>query len=84
MKKIISIILVSIFLLGCEPYAKEVNWPVVPEELKDCKFFVLQDSSGAAIQIVRCPLSDTSVTYKQGKQTANTVTIDGVKYVPSP
>lgn len=72
--------LIVVFLAACTPTAKEVLPPVLPEGLKDCKFYELFDG-GSYMKVVRCPSSSTSTTYRQGKTNKNTVLIDGVEYV---
>lgn len=78
MKYIIMIMAVA--LAGCTPSAHEVIWPVVPDGLKDCKFYEITNSNGATIKVIRCPMSTTSIQYQSGKTTVNTVVIDGVEY----
>lgn len=79
----IATILSIILLAGCTPSAEQKIWPVLPEELKDCKFYKLKDDAANTITVVRCPQSSTTVQYKVGKSTQTTVTIDGVEYVPN-
>lgn len=78
MKYLIALTLV--LLAGCTPSAEEKTWPILPDGLKDCKFYKLRDDSGNTITVVRCPASSTSVQYKVGKSTQTTVTVDGVEY----
>lgn len=79
MKKIILIFSI-IGIVGCSDGYHERNFPVRPDELKDCKIYQLESSGGGSITVVRCPQSATSTTYKSGKTTVNTVVIDGVEY----
>ena len=74
------LLVMAIALSGCTPSAQEIIWPVVPDELKDCKFYELVNSKGATMKVVRCPMSSTSVQYQSGKTTVNTIVIDGVEY----
>lgn len=67
-------------LSACTPSANEVSYPVLPDELKDCKFFRV-DNGGFPIRVVRCPNSTTSATFQSGKTTKTTVVIDGKEYV---
>jgi hypothetical protein len=78
----IIIALCIMFLAGCTPSANEKVWPVMPEELKDCKFYRLGDGEGNTISVARCPNSSTTVKMNN-KQGTTTVVIDGVEYVPN-
>lgn len=80
MKKVLMIAAI-IGLSGCSNGYSEKNFPVVPDELKDCRFFALTNDSGAHITVARCPNSATTTTYKSGKTTKATVVIDGATYV---
>lgn len=79
MKKIMLIIAVAITLSACNPSAYTVSMPVLPEGFQDCKFAYVQNSS-TSFYIARCPNSTTSATYKQGKTTKTTITVDGKVY----
>lgn len=79
MKKIL-IALGIVALAGCSPSAKQKYFPVLPEELKDCKFYRLEDGGGAAITVARCPNSITSVR-QSDKAGTTAVVIDGVEFV---
>ena len=63
-------------LSGCENSYREADFPARPPELQDCKIYYLENETGNEITVVRCPNSDTSTTYKQGKVTDTTVVID--------
>jgi hypothetical protein len=78
MKYIVMIL--AVVLAGCTPSAQEQTFPVVPEGLKDCKFYKLTDESANTIRVVRCPGSSTSMSYKTGKTRSNSIVIDGVEY----
>jgi hypothetical protein len=80
MKKTIIIVALALALAGCSNGYKTTNFPVVPPELEDCKFFELTNEAGARIQVARCPNSITATTYKAGKSSASTVVIDGTTY----
>ena len=69
-----------VVLAGCTPSAQEQTWPVLPEGLKDCKFYKLTDESANTIRVVRCPASSTSIEYQVGKSRQTTVIVDGVEY----
>ena len=72
-----------ILFAGCnfQPSAKEKVWEVLPEELKDCKFYNLTDSKGNFMRVVRCPLSSTTIQYQNGKTQEIAVIIDGQEYI---
>lgn len=66
-------------LAGCQPYAEVRNFPVIPDELKDCKFFYLNDKVVSSITVARCPNSTTTVQM-QNKARTTSVVIDGKEY----
>jgi hypothetical protein len=66
-------------LAGCQPYAEVRNYPVIPDELKDCKFFYLVDKNGSAITVARCPNSSTTVQMNNKARTKSVI-IDGKEY----
>jgi hypothetical protein len=74
------IILLSLFLVGCKPDAEERVYSVLPEELKDCRFFRLSDEFSNTITVARCPNSSTTVKV-HNKQSTTSVVIDGVEYI---
>lgn len=74
MKKIL-IAWCLVVLAGCESGAREYHPEVLPEGLKDCKFYSIADR-GNYMRVVRCPNSDTSLAYKNGKATMHTFTED--------
>lgn len=75
----------TLLLIGCSPRATTINFPVIPPELADCKFFSLYEGElGANITVARCPNSTTSTTYNSGKKSKTTVVIDGVEYEATP
>lgn len=79
--KYIMLMVGLMMLAGCEPDAKVKNYPVLPDELKDCKFFRLADENGSTITVARCPNSTTTV--RQGDKGGTTsVIIDGKEYIP--
>jgi len=73
-------LVMAVALAGCTPSAKETVWEVLPDGLKDCKFYEISNSNGATMKVVRCPMSTTSIQYQSGKATINTVVVDGVEY----
>lgn len=81
--KLLMVIIGVVMLTGCEPSYEEKtqNFTLLPNELKDCKFYGVRSNTGSSLNIVRCPNSTVSTTYKSGKTTTTTVVIDGKKYV---
>ena len=60
MNKLI-LLCVLLAITGCTPRASQLDFSVLPDELKGCKFFYLRDGSGTNITVARCPNSTTSV-----------------------
>jgi len=79
---LIPLVVATVALLtGCEPSAKVRTYPVLPDELKDCKFFYLNGGDGVgSITVGRCPNSTTTVQMNNKARTT-TVVIDGKEYV---
>jgi hypothetical protein len=75
-----SAILALALLTGCEPSATPRNFSVLPEELKDCKFFELNDSGGGRVTVGNCPNSTTTVQMGNKARTT-TVLINGKEYI---
>lgn len=65
------ILIISLLILsGCNSEVYEMKSNVIPEGLKDCKFYYIYDpteNSVGEMKIVRCPNSSTSVKYRTGK-----------------
>ena len=78
MKRFILVATLAI-LAGCQPYAEVKIYPVLPDELKDCKFFYLADQSGGSITLARCPNSSTTVQMNNKARTKSVI-IDGKEY----
>jgi hypothetical protein len=76
----LSIILIALLLCACEPSAKYVHFPVVPNEFKDCKFARIENEQGLYLYVSRCPNS-TTTTVNSDKAKTTTVVIDGVEYI---
>lgn len=74
MLKKLSAVVVAAALAGCQPYAEEVTYPVMPEGLKDCRTFVISDGS-VRVRVVRCPNSQTSTT-RPGKGTTHSTVVE--------
>ena len=76
MKKLI--LLCSLLAItGCTPSVSQLDFPVLPDGLKDCKFFYLRNGSGTSITVARCPNSSTSVI-SGGKTKYKSILIDEV------
>ena len=75
MKKLIMA-LVIVCLIGCGKSTEEISGSFnFPEELKDCKMYILSNGIKYVI-IVRCPQSSTSTTYNCGKTTCSSMTVE--------
>ena len=79
--KIMLALCVGVLLTGCKPSAEVKNYSVLPDELKDCKFFRLMDENGSTITVARCPNSTTTVR-QSDKANTTSVIIDGKEYSP--
>jgi len=80
--RLVIVALSVLTLSACQPNASKIDYPVLPEELKDCKFYSVSDGV-AYITVARCPNSATTVK-TSGKSSKTTITIDGQEYVPRP
>jgi len=65
-------------ITGCTPSASQLDFPVLPDGLKDCKFFYLRDGSGNHITVARCPNSATSIV-SGGKHKRHSIVIEEPK-----
>lgn len=75
---LLSIVALGLGLGSCyepEQGATEIEPTVVPDGLKDCKFFSMVQG-GTLLTVVRCPNSNVSVTYHCGTKTCSTTTSD--------
>jgi len=81
--------IIGVVMAGCSDASyTQINFPMVPIELKDCKFYRLTNSSGTGMTIARCPNSTTavvdgrqmSVTSSSNDPVENKVTINGITY----
>lgn len=68
--------MLMLILPGCSNSAKEIFFPVTPSELSDCKFYELENEV-KRITVVRCPNSNTSANYKEGKTIYNSAVVEG-------
>ena len=65
MNKSFGLIILSLAISACTPSATEYKpEAVLPDGVKDCSFYIVSGGNGYSQRIVRCPLSDTSTTYK--------------------
>ena len=79
MKKTVTVLMLA-GLAGCHNGYSESNFPLRPDELKDCYIGELRNETGEHITIARCPNSTTTTNYKSGKTTKATIVVDGVTY----
>jgi len=77
--KLIFISLLALILSACQPSANTKDYPVLPDDLKDCKFYSVSDGV-ANITVARCSNSITTVK-TGGKNSKTTITIDGKEYI---
>ena len=73
MYKINAILLLSFILSGCSGSSTELEFPILPTELQDCKFYTISDGKGTNVVVGRCPNSVTSVFDKVKKSVHTTV-----------
>lgn len=77
MKKLLFVsgvlFIVALSLVGCSPSATEetAKFTVMPEGLKDCKIYRITPTGGDSLNVVRCPLSNTTTSYSSGKTTTS-------------
>ena len=83
--KYILVASVAILLVGCGKPPSPSQWVVnadsTPQKLtinglQDCTAYNIDTGSGGRMRIVRCPNSNVSVNYKNGKATMNETIID--------
>ena len=66
--------LLMLVMTGCStPSSKEFKPTVVPDELKDCQFFWIQEKI-SGYRVIRCPNSATTTSYTEGK-TRKTISV---------
>ena len=82
MKKIIAIclLLTSLQAVAFDDTGKEIFPPIVPDGLKDCKFYQVLWSTGLLtfknLTVTRCPSSSTNTSYVENKNQHNVTVID--------
>ena len=71
------IALVVIFLAGCNPSYEDKNASYsLPPEMQDCKVYKLNgDAISTDIVVVRCPNSQTTTSYRYGKNSQSHTTV---------
>lgn len=80
---LIAALLCVTLLVGCEPSASPVTFPVLPPELLDCKFYKISKGNGDRTIIARCPGSSATTSYGCGKNcVANNTVVDQVISTP--
>lgn len=77
MMRKVAILLVALLVSACSPQYSEKNYPVLPPELKDCRFFKVTSGDGLYITVVRCPNSSTATSEKDGKTWRYTALVEG-------
>jgi len=83
MKSVIIILAISM-LVGCYNPGVSTS-PTLQASLKmekdlaDCKSYIV-NSTNRSIYVVRCPNSNTSTTYQEGKTHSTVIVVDGVEY----
>lgn len=71
------ILISTIFVMSCGQTSEETSNYNLPKELSDCKIYRLSSEGvGSTLNIMRCPLSSTSVSYSSGKTTVTTITTE--------
>lgn len=69
MKKLIIIVVMAL-LAGCSDSAREVHVNIMPEGLKDCRYYELV-VQGNTVKVMRCPNSTTSTNWRQQSGKSN-------------
>jgi len=68
MKIFILISITSMLFFGCSKETEETTYHYsLPEELKDCKIFRLRGDNTSTLRVVKCPNSNTTTSYSEGK-----------------
>ena len=79
MNKLLILGLVSL-LTACEAKYETKNFSVLPDDLKDCRFYEIANGQGTRVTVGRCPNSTTTVQ-ESNKSRTTTVLIDGKEYI---
>ena len=65
--KLLMVIIGVIMLTGCEPSYKDYteSFTNLPEGLKDCKIYGIQNGNSMSLSVVRCPNSTERIKCKK-------------------
>lgn len=80
MNKLLISLILLVFLGGCDMSSEDTtkNYSL-PDGLKDCKIYYMQNSYGNHITVTRCPMSSTSTQYQSGKTTLSSTVVEDDK-----
>ncbi|SOK58886.1 Phage protein [Yersinia phage fHe-Yen9-03] len=75
MKKILTVLLISFILSGCDGKSENRTEKYdLPTELKDCQIYKLtSNSTSKTLYVVRCPNSSTQTTFNSGKNNSTSI-----------
>lgn len=73
--------MLTVGVLGCSNSATEVNYPVRPPEMEDCKIYRLTNDAGEEVTVARCQNSTTTTNSRSGRRAVAAIVVDGVEYV---
>lgn len=76
MLKLLTLVM-TILLVGCNPsYENKDASYRLPPEMQDCKIYKLNgDATSKDVIVVRCPNSQTTTSYKYGKNSQSHTTV---------
>lgn len=83
MQKILIVILSVFILVSCTRQTSETQEFILPEGLKDCRIFRMDNGQLTQVIVVRCPNSSTTVKYN-GKHSWETITVDKPEITEEP
>lgn len=65
------------FLVGVHwRSSNKVEYPVLHEDLKGCKFYTISRNGLGKVLVVRCPNSSTTASYMDGKVSRNITVVE--------
>lgn len=72
------LVIAGMFVLaGCERSTTETTGSYyLPKGLEDCRLYTLESGFGNRLKVMRCPNSDTALSYKSGKTTKYSATTE--------
>lgn len=76
MNKLLLTVALVLLIIGCSNTENTTSRYKLPNELKDCSFYRMSDNIGIILDVVRCPNSNTSATYRSGKTNITTTVIE--------